>query len=224
MIGRFLEEVDFDGAVSPATLQRFAPLAAAAGAPGGPRWQLATDLTREALAHGREAPSPGDVARAWEQHAATLGRRTAAFLDAIGHASADPSDSSVVATYAAVLAVAGEPGSPEWGAAVRLVAGAPGKRPPQADKVAAEVERVLEEDRARAEARSAQVQAAAEQGVEAAQAYIREVRAETGAGPTWYQLARHLGVRAKLAEDVVRELHSLGAVVSTSEPRSLDVP
>lgn len=224
VIGRFLEEIDFDGSVNPETLQRFAPLAAAAGTPGGPRWQLATDLTREALDQGREAPSPGDIAQAWEAHAATLGRRTSAFLEAIGHTSADAADSAVVSTYAAVLAAAGEPGSPQWGAAVRLVAGAPGKRPPQADKVAAEIERVLEGDRARAEERRRQVRTAAEQGVEAAQAYVRAVRAETGAGPTWYQLARHLGVRAKLAEDVVRELHELGAVTSTPEPRSLDVP
>lgn len=224
LIGQFLEDVDYAGAVNPATLQRFAAITAAAGQPGGARWQLAVDLTAKELQSSDEPPAPSVLETAWQERTSALEERTRAFLVAAGYANAESADAKTLETYGPVVTAAGEPDSREWAAAVRLVVGARGKRPPAASKVRSEIERVLREDEERAAERARRVRTAAEEGAESAQAFIREVRAETGEGPTWHQVVRHLGVPNKLGEDVVRQLHELGAVVSTPEPRSLDVP
>lgn len=221
LIGQLLEDVDYAGPVNQATLQAFAPITAAAGKPGSARWRLATELTIDALKAGGSPPAPSDLDRAWSERVSAMRERVVAFLTAAGHGT--EVTPAVVESYSAVVAAAGEPGTPQWKAAVRIVANAPGKRPPADSKVGSEIARAVREDEARAEQRREQVREAARNGVDAARAYVREVRESTGAGPTWHELARHLGVKSKLGEDVVRDLHELGALTSTAEPRSLDV-
>lgn len=46
VVGQFLEEIGYDGAVTPEILSRYAPLVRRAGKPGLPRWRLAVNMTR----------------------------------------------------------------------------------------------------------------------------------------------------------------------------------
>ena len=57
----------------------------------------------------------------------------------------------------------------------------------------------------------------------AAREQVARVRAETGEGPTWRELAAALGVKGPLASAMIDALHRRGALSSTKEPRSLSV-
>jgi hypothetical protein len=94
---------------------------------------------------------------------------------------------------------------------------------PRASEIYAEEKRRREVRRARAERIRAQASALADAHAEAARRYVTQVWAETGAGPTWRELAAALGVTGQLASPMIDLLHKRGVLASTGEPRSLTV-
>lgn len=123
------------------------------------------------------------------------------------------------ATYAPLVAAAGKRALPRYRLAVALVAAAPGHQPPT-------LEQFQEAWQARQTEHRAAVEEAtrlAERDADAVRDYVTQVRAETGAGPTWTGLAAHLEWPDHLKDRIVRHLNAAGVVRFTSAPRSLDV-
>lgn len=117
---------------------------------------------------------------------------------------------------------AGKPGLPRWKAAVALLNGTQGRDDvPHVREIYAEEKRRREVKRARAARLREQAGALADEHVVAAREHVGRVRAETGEGPTWRELASALGVKGPLASAMVDALHRRGALTSTKEPRSL---
>ncbi|MDR7254940.1 hypothetical protein J2X46_003942 [Nocardioides sp. BE266] len=90
-------------------------------------------------------------------------------------------------------------------------------------EIYAEEKRRREVRRARAVRVREQAEHLADKHALAARDQVARVRAETGEGPTWRELAAALGVKSSLASAMVDALHRRGALTSTKEPRSLTV-
>lgn len=144
VVGQFLEEVGYDGTITPEVLSKYSPIVRRAGKPGLPRWQLAITLTRRS-----ETLTPPSVK---EFDAERQRRREAAV------------------------------------------------------KRRAKAEALVDDDVA-----------------VAAAAYVSQVWEDTGAGPTWRELGRHLGWSGSQTNDCVWELRRRGILDYTTEHRSLHV-
>lgn len=119
---------------------------------------------------------------------------------------------------------AGEPGLPRWKAAVALLNGAQGRSEvPHVRAIYGEEKRRREAKRVRAAEMRKRAGALADEHAEAAREHVARVWAETGAGPTWRELASALGVQGPLASAMIDMLHRHGVLTSTKEPRSLAV-
>lgn len=119
---------------------------------------------------------------------------------------------------------AGKPGLPRWKAAVALLNGAQGRSEvPHVREIYGEEKRRREANRARAAEMRKRAGALADDHAEAAREHVARVWAETGAGPTWRELASALGVQGPLASAMIDMLHRRGVLASTKEPRSLAV-
>ena len=119
---------------------------------------------------------------------------------------------------------AGKPGLPRWKAAVALLNGAQGRSEvPHVREIYGEEKRRREAKRARAAEMRKRAGALADDHAEAAREHVARVWAETGAGPTWRELASALGVQGPLASAMIDMLHRRGVLASTKEPRSLAV-
>lgn len=136
-----------------------------------------------------------------------------------------------IEAYRPLAHAAGKPGTLRWKLAVRLARVAlrtadspvPGR---------AELDARHNQERQRrkgvAERRRERAQVTAhtvtERDAAAAAAHVAAVRAQTGAGPTWAELAAHLGWRPHaVAELAITELTAAGVLTHTDEHRSLDV-
>jgi hypothetical protein len=119
---------------------------------------------------------------------------------------------------------AGKPGLPRWKAAVAILNGAMGApEVPHVREIYAEEKRRREARQARAARIRKQAAELADEHAVAAREQVARVRAETGEGPTWRELAAALGVKGPLASAMIDALHRRGALSSTKEPRSLSV-
>lgn len=130
-------------------------------------------------------------------------------------------DARVRARYASLVRRAGKPGLPRWLLAVSLVRRDPDLSPPSGRVFEAESQRRRE---AAAKRRALAASLMDEQTEDAARSFVQHVRQQTGQGPTWRELGRHLGWSNAQTKAGVHELRRRGVVAFTSEHRSLHVP
>lgn len=206
--------------------------------PGGAgEWPYAVCQTCGHAARGRltqSRPAPSADAVADDQVVAGAGRRgrpqrpkasderVEELLQAAGYNRAITPE--VLEAHRWFATHAGKPGLPRWKAAVALLNGAQGRSEvPHVREIYGEEKRRREAKRARAAAMRKRAGALADDHAEAAREHVARVWAETGAGPTWRELASALGVQGPLASAMIDMLHRRGVLASTKEPRSLAV-
>lgn len=126
-------------------------------------------------------------------------------------------DEAVLTVWRPVVKAAGHPGSERWRAARHLAA----------QGTVPTVESIEDECRRRRD-REARIAAAIEADATAhaktARAYVAEVRARTGTGPTWGELSRHLGWKRAYGTPRIQRMVNRGDLRATREERSLDLP
>ena len=142
VVGQFLEEIGYDGAVTPEILSRYVPLVRRAGKPRLPRWRPAVNMTRRN--DDLTPPSTSDFEN-------ERNRRTELAAQRREHLASFVDDDVAVA----------------------------------------------------------------------AAAYVDQVWADTGAGPTWRELGRHVGWTSAQTNGCVWELRRRGVLDYTTEHRSL---
>lgn len=246
-IGEFLEAIDHPGPVTRDALGQYAELVKTAGPAGTGRYRAAVELTRRSpdlapptpqqlddhvnqlhqrdqTAAAQKPPSrPTKPTPPWTR------KRARQLLEATGISEPDP---DLVEAYRPLAHAAGKPDTLRWRFAVKLARAAtsteddvpaPG-RPELERRVAQERARRRGVNERRRERLRPGAEVLAENDATAAAAYVAGYRAEHGTGPTWVELAEHLGWQPHaIVELVIARLTANGILTHTPEHRSLDV-
>lgn len=140
--------------------------------------------------------------------------RVVAFLEAAGRHLV--LDADVLTVWRPVVKAAGRPGHERWRAARHLASQG---TVPTAESIEAECLRRRERDARIAAA----VEADATAHADAARAFVAEVRARSGAGPTWGELSVYLGWSRAYGKPRIERMLKRGDLRATGEERSLDL-
>lgn len=223
VIGEFLEEIDYAGAVNRDVLAAYAPFVAAAGKPGSARWRSAVALAAQ---HPGGSPPALEALQVppVDPQRGTLEQRVTQLLREAGRS--EPIAPETIEALRPLVQLAGIPGQTYWKLAVKLL-GDDDRGVPSADQL----QQRMNQEKARLQANrqrvAAEARARASADVEQASAYVAQVRAETGAGPTWRELSDHLDWPSEwpnhALEAAVRHLVKTGVLRCTRAPRSLDL-